>query len=150
MNDFTKQSLEYIIDISNGITPKNITAESSEEDVAQAISNAASVLDIDSQEFELFAQAIHLDQYCNISILRLAKRLFNSLQGGSIDTMIEILKELTSHKIIGRTFNKSISSMCVNLILDLRILADYKEYVREVLEVISDDTIKHIAFFDKR
>lgn len=148
MKEFKIQSLAYAIDISNGVTPKKITAEATEEDVAEAIANVTQLIGINTEEFETMMTEIGVEQYCDIKTLRLVKELLDTMvEGDTIEARMSLLDEIILQKVAGVVFNKYISRICINAILSSGLLNKYKDFVGNALQVVADDSVKNVAVF---
>lgn len=147
MNNFMMQSLAYIIDVSIGNSPKEIVAEGTELDVAEAVGHALSTVDIESPEFETIVAAIGMEKYCDLATFKIVKNLSVSLFEGDVEVSKSLLHELTQQSISGKIFKKYITRFCITVILRLRLLSDYKDYVSTALELLQDSSINDISLF---
>lgn len=148
MNEFKLQTLAYAIDVSNGVTPQKITAEGTEEDVAEAVSNVTQIIEVNSEEFETMMMEIGIQKYCGVKTLRLIKELLDMMvEGSAVEDRIALLDEITTQEVPGAIFNKYICRICINTILSSRLLNNYKDFVKKSLPVVADDTVKNVAVF---
>ena len=148
MNDFITQGLAYIIDVANGNSPKEITAEDTEGGMAVLVQQALYLANPDSKKFEDMMAGLSLEKYCSIEVFKLAYALSENIHNSNIESAKEILQKLSTCEIPSMIFKKFISRYLVDVILRLRILNDYKDYVRTSLDLIKDTSVEDIYIFN--
>lgn len=149
MTQFELNVLQAIIEISKNTIPASIdSANVTEEEIATSVNHALQMFDINDSEFESFANLIQLERYCDIKTLRLAVELQGSYTKEKSERIDQIIQELVESEIPSLCFRKYIYTKTTGMILRLKQLRKYPDFVEKTLELMKDDNIKNITIFN--
>lgn len=149
MKDFTIESLQYALDVSNGVEPNNIESEGSEADILHSLGYVSEICAVDSTEFETVYIALGADKFCDINTFRVAVKLRHTSMNRNMEETEATLSELIELPIPGQVFNKAITDMCVTTILSLQQISKYRNYISRALPILKDKSVETAGFFIK-
>ena len=140
LNEYTIQSLKYLIAVSNSDTPIEVTATADEDSAVDIIKYAKQLFGEESKCFDDAMKALGIDKYCEASILRDAQFLFDARRNASTDYK-DALERLVSAEIPSDIFKKAVANVCLTFILRMGLIAEYKDYVEHALDIIKNPDI---------